>query len=444
MASKLRLITDLYGETLTQISKNPDDWMSFLECAAMNYKYPFNDQVLIYAQRPEAVACAKIEAWNKQVGRWVNRGAKGIALLSEDNGYTNLRYVFDIADTNSKFGKSFRLWSVPKPYEVDIIESLENKYGELEDKSSLGLAIKSVSKILVEDNMQDYLEDLKFYRENSSLEPMTDEAVQLLFQNALENSIAFSMIKRCGLNPNDYFTNEDFTPILAFDSYETITRLGVATSEISEMGIREIYNTIKKLRINEINKIRTFDIDKDLSYDVSESRETVERRNNDEYNLHTQRGLRDTRPSDTREQDSSGGQIRNNEVKVLEREQEISIHNSANEQSTSRAFDEYSSNGSRENRTDSIRDEKEGEYNRDFESNRPNEVGTTNEQLEDISRGDSSERIDLRLNNYDPSQSKTHYVVVDEKINQILSTTPHLRKSNKEIKDFIQNEKDVT
>ena len=443
MASKLRLITDLYGETLTQISKNPDDWMSFLECAAMNYKYPFNDQVLIYAQRPEAVACAKIEAWNKQVGRWVNRGAKGIALLSEDNGYTNLRYVFDIADTNSKFGKSFRLWSVPKPYEVDIIESLENKYGELEDKSSLGLAIKSVSKILVEDNMQDYLEDLKFYRENSSLEPMTDEAVQLLFQNALENSIAFSMIKRCGLNPNDYFTNEDFTPILAFDSYETITRLGVATSEISEMGIREIYNTIKKLRINEINKIRTFDIDKDLSYDVSESRETVERRNYDEYNLHTQRGLRDTRPSDTREQDSSGRQIRNDEVKVLEREQEISIHNSINEQSTSRTLDEYSRSSNGESRTDSIRNERQREDNRTNETTRPYEMDRLNEQLEDISRGDSSERIDLRLNNYDTSQSKTHYVVVDEKINQILSTTPHLRKSNKEIKDFIQNEKDV-
>ena len=443
MASKLRLITDLYGETLTQISKNPDDWMSFLECAAMNYKYPFNDQVLIYAQRPEAVACAKIEAWNKQVGRWVNRGAKGIALLSEDNGYTNLRYVFDIADTNSKFGKSFRLWSVPKPYEVDIIESLENKYGELEDKSSLGLAIKSVSKILVEDNMQDYLEDLKFYRENSSLESMTDEAVQLLFQNALENSIAFSMIKRCGLNPNDYFTNEDFTPILAFDSYETITRLGVATSEISEMGIREIYNTIKKLRINEINKIRTFDIDKDLSYDVSESRETVERRNNDEYNLHTQRGLRDTRPSDTREQDSSGGQIRNDEAKVLEREQEISIHDSIDEQSTSRTLDEYSRSSNGESRTDSIRNESQREDNRTNETTRPYEMDRLNEQLEDISRGDSSERIDLRLNNYDPSQSRTHYVVVDEKINQILSTTPHLRKSNKEIKDFIQNEKDV-
>ena len=159
-----------------------------------------------------------------------------------------------------------------------------------------------------------------------------------------------------------------------------------------------------------------FDIDKDLSYDVSESRETVERRNNDEYNLHTQRGLRDTRPSDIREQDSSGGQIRNDEVKVLEREQEISIYNSINEQSTSRTLDEYSRSSNGESRTDSIRNESQREDNRTNETTRPYEMDRLNEQLEDISRGDSSERIDLRLNNYDPSQSKTHYVVVDEKI----------------------------
>ena len=444
MASKLRLITDLYGETLTQISNSTDNWMSFLECAAMNYKYPFNDQILIYAQKPNAIACAKIETWNKQVGRWVNRGSKGIALLSEDNGYTNLQYVFDIADTNSKYGKSFRLWSVSKPYELDIIESLENKYGELEDKSSLGLAIKSVSKIIVEDNMQDYLDDLKFYRENSSLETMNDEAVQLLFKNALENSIAFSMIKRCGLNPNEYFTNEDFTPVLAFDSYDTITRLGVATSEISEMGIIEIYNTIKKLRVNEINKIRTFDKDNDLDYDVNEDRNTVKRRDNNEYNLYTSRGLRDTESNNSREQYSSGGQIRNDEVKVSEREQEISIHNIANEQSTSRTFDEYSRDSNGESRTDSIRDENKREDNRTVETTRSYEMGRANEQFEDDSRGNSNERIDLRLNNYNKDESKTHYVVVDEKINQILSTTPHLRKSNKEIKEFIQSEQDIT
>ena len=357
---------------------------------------------------------------------------------------SHLRYVFDIADTNSKYGKSFRLWSVSKPYELDIIESLENKYGELEDKSSLGLAIKSVSKIIVEDNMQDYLEDLMFYRENSSLETLDEESVKVLFQNALENSIAFSMIKRCGLNPNEYFTREDFASILNFNSYDTITRIGVATSEISEMGLREIYNTIKNLRINEINKIRTFDINNDLSYDVSESRDNAERRNIDEYNLHTTRGLRDTRSNNATERDESGGQIRNDEVKVLEREQEISIHNSTNEQSTSTTLDEYSRNGNGESRANSITNESQGKYNRELETTRPNEMGTNNEQLEDVSRGDSSERIDLRLNIYEPEKSKTHYVVVDEKINQILSTTPHLRKSNKEIKEFINNEQDIT
>ena len=443
MASKLRLITDLYGETLTKISSSPEDWMSFLECAAMNYKYPFNDQVLIYAQKPTAIACAKIEAWNKQVGRWVNRGAKGIALLSEENGYTNLRYVFDIADTNSKLGKSFRLWSVSKPYELDIIESLENKYGELADKSSLGLAIKSVSKIIVEDNIQDYLDDLIFYKENSSLESLDNENIKVLFQKALENSIAFSIIKRCGLNPNEYFTSSDFSDLLNFDSFDTITRIGVATSEISEMGLREIYNTIKNLRINEINKIRTFDIDSNLSYDISESRNTIERRNNNEYNLHTSRGLRDTELNSTGKQDSSGGQIRNDEVKILEREQEISIHNSTNEQSTSTTFNAYSTNSNGEDRTNSIRDESQREYNREFETTRPNEVGTNDEQLEVVSRGDSNERIDLRLNVYNATEHHP-YVVVEEKINQILSTTPHIRKSNKEIKDYFANEKDIS
>ena len=151
------------------------------------------------------------------------------------------------------------------------------------------------------------------------------------------------------INPNNYFDESDFKDIRNFNSYDTMTRLGLATSEISEMGLREIYSTIKNLRIIEINKIRTFDIDNDLSYDVSESRNTAERRNNYD-NLHTSRGLRDTRSSDTREQDSSGGQIRNDEIKVLEREQEISIHDSTNEQQASRTFDEYSNDSSRENR----------------------------------------------------------------------------------------------
>lgn len=180
------------------------------------------------------------------------------------------------------------------------------------------------------------------------------------------------------------------------------------------MGLREIYNTIKNLRINEINKIRTFDIDSNLSYDISESRNTAERRNNNEYNLQTSRRLRDTRLNSTGKQDSSGGQIRNDEVKILEREQEISIHNSTNEQSTSTTFNAYSTNSNGEDRTNSIRDESQREYNREFETTRPNEVGTTDEQFEVVSRGDSNERIDLRLNVYNATEHHP-YVVVEER-----------------------------
>lgn len=222
------------------------------------------------------------------------------------------------------------------------------------------------------------------------------------------------MIKRCGLNPNEYFNYKDFECLLNFNSFDTITRIGVATSEISEMGLREIYNTIKNLRINEINKIRTFDIDNDLSYDMSESRNTAERRNNDEYNLHTSRRLRDTGSSDTREQYSGRGQIRNDEVKILEREQEISIYNATNEQPTSATFNEYSNNSNGENRANSIRDESQREHNREIEATRPNEMGANDEQLEDISRRDSSERIDLRLNVYEATEHHP-YVVLDEK-----------------------------
>ena len=271
MASKLRLITDLYGETLTEISDNPSEWMNFLITASNNYKYSFNDQVLIKEKKSDAIACADIDTWNRSVGRWINKGSKGIALLSDENGYTSLKYVFDVADTNSKYGKSFRLWSIPKPYENDVIESLENKYGELGNKDNLAEAIKSVSKIIAEDNMSDYLSDLLFYRDNSALEEVSEEDVKNVFQLLLSNSIAYSMMNRCGINPNDYFKEEDFVYVLTFNSFDTINRLGLATSEISEMGLREIYSTVRSLRINEIEKIRTFENERNKEYDYNES-----------------------------------------------------------------------------------------------------------------------------------------------------------------------------
>ena len=447
MANKLRVITDLYGETLTEISNNPSEWMKFLETAAMNYKYSFNDQILIYAQRPNAIACADIDTWNRTVGRWVNRGSKGIALLSYDNGYSNLKYVFDVADTNSKYGRSFRIWSVPKPYENDIIESLENKYGDLENKNTLAEAIISVSKIIAEDNISDYLSDLLFYKDNSAIENMTDETIKEIFQNVLSNSIAFEMMKRCGLNPNEYFKENDFIYILNFNSFDTITRLGIATSEISEMGLREIYSTVKNLRINEIEKIRTFEYESQKEYDYNESKNIAER--SDIYgrdNLHKTGGLRDSRFSDRGEysEETSNREIRNDEVEISSRTEETSIHNTINEEPINRPFDRNTESSRDENRGNSISNENQGEYNRELERNKSNEVGIINEQLEDDSRGNSDERTNLRLNNYEKNDTnRSFYVVVDEKINQIIAKSPHKKQTNSQIKEYFKNEKDL-
>ena len=441
MANKLRLITDLYGQTLTDVVI-PENWMSFLECSAMNYKYSFNDQILIYAQRPTATSCAEIETWNKSVGRWVNKGAKGIALISESNGYSSLRYVFDISDTNSKYGKNILLWSVTKPYEQDVIESLENKYGELSSKETLSDAIKSVSKILAEDNSLDYISDLLFYRDNSLLENIDEEQVKEIFHKVLSNSIAFTMMKRCGLDPNEYFSIEDFKELELFNSYDTITRLGVANSEIAEMGLREIYSTIKNLRINEINKIRTFDINNNKDYDNSESR-NAERSDKNDDNLYQTRGLRTSRLDSSREQTTSEWQIRNNEVELPKTREESIVHNIIDERQTTRTFDGNSETSRDEDRTNNFTNESEREYNRGNETRESNEMGRFDEQLEDDSRGSSNERTNLRLNIYEKDGEHRPYVVVDEKINQILSTTPHFKKSNREIINYFDNEKDL-
>ena len=232
LARRIRDITALYGETLQDLTKNPEEWVSFMECAAMNYKYSFSDQALIYAQKPETIACAEIETWNKAFKRWVNKGATGIALLTEKNGYPYMRYVFDVSDTNSRLGKNFLLWTVTKAYEEYVIEALENRYGELEDKSSLANAIISSAYNMVEDNLPDYLEDLKQFSNNSILGSQDDTHIKATYQSLLSNSVAFMMMKRCGIDPNEYFKADDFKDIKEFNTYDTITRLGIATSDI--------------------------------------------------------------------------------------------------------------------------------------------------------------------------------------------------------------------
>ncbi len=440
MANKLRNITELYSDTLKDISTNPKEWLSFLECAAMNYKYSFSDQVLIYAQKPNASACAEIETWNKSLKRWVNKGATGIALLSENNGNTYLRYVFDVSDTNSKHGKNIILWSVTKPYEEYVIEALENRYGELEDNSNIASAIISSANNMVEDNLPDYLSDLMYFRNNSFLEELDELNVKTIYKEALQKSVAYVMLKRCGMNPNDYFNSEDFSILQNFNTYNTITRLGIATSDIAESGLREIYSTIKNVRKSEIDKIHTFDNIMQNDYDIDDGRNIAERSEIDERNkLQTNGRLSSTRPSSTTRA-TSKWEIRIDEVKPLEEEQQSPIHNIVDERGITRPLDGNSSNSRDESGTNGRGNGEEREYNRRNESQESNELDRLNEQLEDVSRGDNSQRTNLQLGFYDDSD-QAHYIVTEEKINQILAQA-QLKISNSEIKKYFEIEKD--
>lgn len=442
MANKLRNITDLYSETLKDISTNQSEWLSFLECAAMNYKYSFSDQVLIYAQKPYASACAEIETWNKSLKRWVNKGATGIALLAENNGNTYLRYVFDVSDTNSKHGKNVILWSVTKPYEEYVIEALENRYGELEDNSTIASAIISSAKNMVEDNLPDYLSNLMYFKDNSFLEELDELNIKTIYKKVLENSVAYVMLKRCGINPNDYFDKEDFRELLNFNTYDTITRLGMATSDIAESGLREIYSTIKNVRISEIDKIHTFDNNKQNEYDLDDGKNNAERSDLDERNKLQNGGrLSNTRPSTTTRR-TSKWEIRIDEIKPLEEERQASIHDTSNAGQIIRTLDGSSNDSRNESGTNDRGNGEEREYNRRIESQRPDEVDRLNEQLESESRGNSNERTNLQLGFYDNSD-ESHYIVRDDIINQILAQA-QLKISNSEIKKYFENELDRT
>ena len=214
MPNRYQLINEMANETLKEITNSPENWIKFLDTASNNYKYSFNEQVLIYAQKPDATACADIETWNKKLKRWVNKGAKGIALISIENGRNVLKYVFDVTDTHSGINKELNLWEVKASYANGLIETLENSFGKLEIKDNLAQAIYSSSFNLVEDNFQDYLVDLKDVVENSVLSELDDDNLEVSFKKTLINSIAYMVMKRCRIDAMEYFKINDFELVI--------------------------------------------------------------------------------------------------------------------------------------------------------------------------------------------------------------------------------------
>ncbi len=257
MPDKSKSIVQLAVQTSNQITANSGNYMAFLNTAAYNFKYSFRDQLLIFAQKPDATACAEINFWNKH-GRWVNRGTTGIALLVDtDQGY-RLRHVFDMSDTNSREGRTIPIWQMKPQYEDAVIETLENSYGELTDKPDFGECLMQIAKIVVEDNFSDYYADLGTVKTGSLLEDLDDDSTRAWFKNLLENSVAYMMLTRCGVDPQEYFSGEDFAHIYDFNTLKTLAILGVATSDIAEMPLREIAATVLSLYREEQRQNRTF------------------------------------------------------------------------------------------------------------------------------------------------------------------------------------------
>lgn len=442
MATKYKIITELYTETLDNFNRNTDSWLSFLDCASMNYKYPFQDQVLIYAQKPTARACADIETWNRTLKRWVNKGAKGIALLTEENGYSHLKYVFDVADTNSRYNNHIKLWSVNSKYEPDIIEAMENKYGELDNKENLSQALISVANIMVDDNIEEYLTEINYVDRMQGLS-VEDKKINEALKNFVKISVSYIMLKRSGYDPSKYLNMEDFRDIMYFNDQSALSIIGYATSDIAKMGLKDIYETLKNVRISELKKIRTFDNENNIVYDMGVSTNNRERSDLDD-NLQNSRGLSNSRLNSSRDEANTGDRkIRIDEVGLSQKEQENSLFNIVNEQSINETLDRDRQYSNNESATINRENEEEREYNREVETRQSNGMGWKDEQLETNSRGISETRTNNELGIYEKSEDHhSFYVVVDEKINLILANTPHLKTDNRHIVDYFKNETD--
>lgn len=300
MAILYKALTELYRETQRKVTA-PGQWRAFLASACRNYRLSFDEQLLVFAQRPDATAVLEIERWNRQFGRWVNRGANGIAVFDgEHNGKPRLKYYFDISDTHeARFSRPVPLWTVREEYAPDIIETLENSFGELEHKEDLGEALLSAAKNAVEDNMPDYLSELKTLTEGSFLEGLDELNLEVKYRRAVQNSIGYMLLVRCGLDPSDYFEDEDFRDVTNFNTPQTLNALGVAAGDISQMCLSAISRTALALQRQPKKENRTFETQPQIQYAVPEQKTTQPERSfeYDRDHIHEKGRLQPAEPS---------------------------------------------------------------------------------------------------------------------------------------------------
>ena len=401
MPTKFQLITELYDHTLKSVTASYQSWTGFLRAACYNYKCPFDEQILIYAQRPDATAVLEMNRWNRQFGRWVNRGAKSIAVFGDD-GQNVLKLYFDVSDTHeSRFSRPLPIWKMDAAFEPAVIETLENTFGDLAEKGTLADAVRSASHNAVADNFPDYLQDLQNCREDSLLEELDDLNLEVFYRDALEVSVAYMLLTRLGLRADEYFDPDEFAHVYDFNTPPTINALGIATSDIAEMGLREISRTVMQAQREQF-----FAKDGQNRYDANTERQIdTERSENHGSHIPDAGRLSSTEPADAAGAVSPSGQIRGAAAAVPDEAPARTLHQPENELPFDGASGGDRADGAEDGGTDRGADGQSRGRDGRTEGDRPAALDGPDEQLPALSGGNGAERPDLRLTTEEPTEA---------------------------------------
>ena len=419
MAAKYQLITELYRRTGVAVAKNPQAWQGFLSSACRNYKCRFDEQLLIYAQRPDAVAVAKLETWNRQFKRWVNKDSKGIAVFDPKGRRNTLKYYFDVSDTHEGYygSRPVPIWQMDERYEQAVMERLSDRFGDVES-TDLASALMETAKNAVEDNLQDYFSQLKDCTKDSFLEELDDFNIEVIYRRLAANSVAFMLISRCGLDANEFFDRDDFADIVNFNTPATINAIGIATSDIAEMALREISQSIRNVQIAEKDQNRTFAQRTQAQYD--KGRLQPERSEYNERNhLQQTGGLSYSRPNITDRARASAWQVRFDAQGLSGEAQASDLSQSADIGQAERASAQGRADSTPEvGASDEAALSRAGR-DRGTERESTDAVGRTDEQHPQPSGGSDTDRTDLQVSVAKDDEVRVNLPTVDEQIEMI-------------------------
>ena len=419
MAAKYQLITELYRRTGVAVAKNPQAWQGFLSSACRNYKCRFDEQLLIYAQRPDAVAVAKLETWNRQFKRWVNKDSKGIAVFDPKGRRNTLKYYFDMSDTHEGYygSRPVPIWQMDERYEQAVMERLSDRFGDVES-TDLASALMETAKNAVEDNLQDYFSQLKDCTKDSFLEELDDFNIEVIYRRLAANSVAFMLISRCGLDTNEFFDRDDFADIVNFNTPATINAIGIATSDIAEMALREISQSIRNVQIAEKDQNRTFAQRTQAQYD--KGRQQPERSEYNERNhLQQTGGLSYSRPNITDRARASAWQVRFDAQGLSGEAQTSDLSQPADIGQAERASARGRADSTPEvGASDEAALSRAGR-DRGTERESTDAVGRTDEQHPQPSGGSDTDRTDLQVSVAKEDEVRVNLPTVDEQIEMI-------------------------